>query len=81
MKGRWLTVVLMLLALAGACMITAPVISSEHPWDADGGGGPFDPNSPPPSDTIGLDENGQPLTGSPAWEWYWWYQIVYLATG
>lgn len=38
MKGRTLTALLMLLALVIACMVSAPVFSVEHPWDADSGG-------------------------------------------
>jgi len=80
MKGKCITVVLMLLALAVACMVSAPVISAEHPWDADGDGTPFQPGDPPP-DTIGYDENGEPITASsPQW-WYWVYQVYYLTTG
>ena len=80
MKGRCVTVVLMLLALAVACMVSAPVISAEHPWDADGGGEPLQPGDPPP-DTIGYDEDGNPITASsPLW-WYWLYQVYYQTTG
>ena len=79
MKGRCVTVVFMLLALAVACMVSAPVISAEHPWDADGNDGPSQPGTPP--DTIGYDENGDPITASSPMWWYWVYQWYYQLTG
>ncbi|HVP06946.1 MAG TPA: hypothetical protein VMS71_03815 [Candidatus Acidoferrum sp.] len=57
MRCKKLTMFLMLLTFALACLISASVYSGEHPWDADkgnGGGGssglpgPTDPTQPDP---------------------------------
>jgi len=64
MKGRSLTALLMLLVLAVACFVSAPVSSGEHPWDAD------DPIDQGKSDTLTDDSLGRSITGengAPDW--------------
>ncbi len=40
MRNRRMAVILMLLALAFACLVSSTALSGEHPWDSDKGGGP-----------------------------------------
>ncbi len=51
MKSKKITALVMLLALAIACFISATAFPGEHPWDSDGGGsgsagGPSDGTAP-----------------------------------
>jgi len=58
MNGRTLTVGLMAILMLFACIVSTPVLSGEHPWDADFGDldeddDPFNPFNPDnPKDTI-----------------------------
>ena len=63
MKGRCITVFLMLLALVAVCIVSAPVLSSEHPWDADGGGQPNAPGASPPWELYWLYQLYYQATG------------------
>ncbi|HUV31041.1 MAG TPA: hypothetical protein VMY05_08155 [Acidobacteriota bacterium] len=77
MKGRALTIVVMLLVLAVACFISGPAVSGEHPWDADEEDKqPLNPGSD--EDTLIAPESYPEMSDSP--DWYWYLYVLYNAT-
>ena len=82
MNGKNLSVVLMLLIMLVACFVTGPVLSGEHPWDSDRGGG-GDKDDPPdwkydtiiiPKDSVYIES--APTTTNSSVFWYSWYSSI-----
>ena len=53
MKNHKIAAVVMLLALAFACLISSTALSGEHPWDSDKGGAPGGTGGTGSDPTIG----------------------------
>jgi len=74
MQNLRIIAVLLVLSLVAFCLVSTPVLSGEHPWDADDGGSGGDETE---ADTIvSVDDAGgtcgQQEGGGPSW----WNELV-----
>jgi len=80
MKGRTLTAILLLFALVITCLVSAPVLSSEHPWDADNGDRSGDGRDGE-RDTVVVPQDFEENPGHLDWRWYAVYASSYYFSG
>ena len=76
MKRRTLAAILMLLVFTLGCLVSAPVLRAEFPWDADlkSGEDGYDQFV----DSMGEPPEGWDETSDPDLYWYWWYINKYI---
>ena len=72
MKRRTLAAILMLLVFTLGCLVFAPVLRAEFPWDADLRNGEED-SYDRLLDSIGDPGDSWDETDDPDLYWYWWF--------
>jgi hypothetical protein len=77
MKRRTLAAILMLLVFTLGCLVSAPVLRAEFPWDADLKSGDKD-SYDQLRDSVDEPPEGWEETDDPDLFWYWWYFNKYV---
>ena len=77
MKRRTLAAILMLLVFTLGCLVSAPVLRAEFPWDADLRNGEKD-SYDGILDSIGNPGDSWDETDDPDLYWYWWFITKYM---
>jgi hypothetical protein len=74
MQNLRIIAVLFVLALVAFCFVSAPVLSGEHPWDADDGSGGGETEADTTTSTVeGADGTAGQQDGSGA---SWWNELI-----